>query len=207
MFSTRAASARHSASSQGRRKKPSFASQRLGSPVVVKVCSAAIVHKTDVNGVVLGVAHDTTLASAAARLLQLATEAGPGAIAEVLVEEMVPPGLELIVGAHRDENFGPVVMVGLGGILAEVLTDVSHRLAPVTTAEATAMLDELSGSRLLDGYRGSAPADRAALATILTTLSHLMIAVDRVTEIDINPLRWDARSSQFVALDALIVLR
>lgn len=124
----------------------------------------------------------------------------------MLVEEMVPPGLELIAGAYRDDSFGPVAMIGLGGTVTEIINDVSHRLAPVTREQARSMIDDLTGARLLDGYRGSAPADRAALADILMTLSQLMIADDRIAEIDVNPLRWEARSENFIALDALLVM-
>jgi acetyltransferase len=183
------------------------AAGRLGYPVVVKVSSAAITHKTDADGVAVGLADAAAVASAATRLLRLAASAEPAAAAEVLVEEMVPPGLELIAGAYRDESFGPVVMVGLGGTVTEILNDVSHRVAPLTPADAVSMIDDLSGSRLLDGYRGSPPADRAALAEILLALSELVLADDRIAEIDVNPLRWEARAGQFVALDALLVLR
>jgi len=183
------------------------AARRLGYPVVVKVSSAAITHKTDADGVAVGLADAAAVASAATRLLRVAADAEPAAAAEVLVEEMAPPGLELIAGAYRDESFGPVVMAGLGGTVTEILNDVSHRLAPLTQADAVSMIDDLSGSRLLDGYRGSPPADRAALAEILLALSELMLADDRIAEIDVNPLRWEARAGQFVALDALLVLR
>lgn len=182
------------------------AARRIGYPVVVKVSSAAITHKTDADGVAVGLADPAAVAAAATRLLRLAADAEPAA-AEVLVEEMVPPGLELIVGAYRDESFGPVVMAGLGGTVTEILNDVSHRLAPLTPADAVSMIGDLSGSRLLDGYRGSAPADRAAFAETLLVLSELMLADDRIAEIDVNPLRWEARAGQFVALDALLVLR
>ena len=120
-----------------------------------------------------------------------------------LVEQMAGPGVELIAGAVRDPSFGPVVMVGLGGVAAEAMRDSAVRLAPITEFDALEMLDELRGKALLDGFRGAPAADRAAIAQVLVALSQLMLDAPGIAEIDVNPLR--AGPAGAIALDALIV--
>jgi acyl-CoA synthetase (NDP forming) len=117
---------------------------------------------------------------------------------------MADPGVELIVGMRRDPSFGPCVVVGLGGVFTEVLDDVAIRLAPVTGAVAASMLEELRGARLLDGVRGGAPIDRAAVASLIVKLSKLAVERGDVQEVDLNPVI--ASSDGAVAVDALVVL-
>jgi hypothetical protein len=121
-----------------------------------------------------------------------------------LLEEMAPPGLEVIVGASRDPSFGPVVMVGLGGTLAEALRDTAVRLAPLAFREAEEMLDELRGTTLLDGWRGSTRLDRDAVTRTIVTLGDFLHHHPRVRAFEINPLR--VYPSGALALDALLEL-
>jgi hypothetical protein len=117
---------------------------------------------------------------------------------------MAEPGIELIVGLRRDPQFGPVVLVGLGGILAEVLDDVAVRLAPITPRVAMSMLDDLRGGRILDGVRGGPGADRASIAAMLVSLGRLGAARLDLLEVDLNPVI--ASPSGVIAVDALVVL-
>ncbi len=117
---------------------------------------------------------------------------------------MAVPGPELIIGLHRDAQFGPAVVVGLGGIFTEVLDDVSIRLAPVTRATALAMLDDLRGTRILDGVRGRPAADRQAVADVIVAVAQLGADRSDIVEIDLNPVI--ATASGAVAVDALVVL-
>ena len=125
----------------------------------------------------------------------------------ISVQEMAS-GVEMIVGAVNDPHFGPYVMVGLGGVLTEVLHDVSHRFAPVSPDDAREMLAELKGAKILEGYRGAPPADVDAVVDVLVRLSWLIDDHrDRVAEIDVNPLFVRGTGKGVVAADALVVLR
>ena len=170
----------------------------LVKPVVVKILAREIAHKSEVGGVQLDVRDEPSLRAALERL-----DAIPlGSARRYLVEEMAAPGLELIVGAVRDVSFGPTVMVGLGGLFAEALEDTAIRLAPLTLGEAQEMIDELHGARLLGGFRGSSPLDRAALAETVVRLGDLLSADSNLHEVEINPLR--VYQQGVVALDALL---
>lgn len=171
---------------------------RLSKPVVVKIVAREILHKTEVGGVVLGVTDEGRLNEALAKL-----DAIPVASARrYLLEETAPSGLELIVGAVRDATFGPTLMVGLGGTVAEALKDTASRLAPVTPIEAEEMLDELRASALLGGWRGSPALDRAAVAQVLVSLGAFLAAHPALSEVEINPLRVYPKG--VLALDALL---
>src|SRR6185295_8258150 len=159
--------------------------RRLTTPVVVKIVAPEILHKTEVGGVVLGVVDTAGMNAALAKL-----DAIPVAQSRrYLIEETAPAGLELIVGAVRDRTFGPTLMVGLGGTVAEALRDTASRLAPITEPEALEMLDELRGGVLLGGFRGSPPLDRAAVARVLVSLGAFLRSHPALNELEINPLR------------------
>jgi acetyltransferase len=176
------------------------AAESIGWPVALKLDAPGLAHKSDVGAVELGIAGPEQLAAALRRVLA----AGRGQpIGGVLVQPMAPPGVELIIGARRDPQFGPLVMVGLGGVLAEALDDVSVRLAPVAPAEAESMLAGLRGTRLLDGHRGRPPASREAVVEIVVALSAAMLANPRWLEVDLNPVIVGPAGA--VAVDALIV--
>ncbi|MCX5254560.1 acetate--CoA ligase family protein [Streptomyces canus] len=168
----------------------------LGEPVVVKILDAEILHKTEVGGVQVGIRTHEELDEALVRM-----PASPA----LLVEQMAPAGPELIVGVRRDPVFGPVLALGAGGTAAEILGDVSLRLAPLSANEAHAMLDELATRQLFLGARGDTPVDRARLTHVLLALASLA-ADDAVAECEINPLRV-LPDGDVVALDAVLLLR
>ncbi|HWT08033.1 MAG TPA: acetate--CoA ligase family protein, partial [Roseomonas sp.] len=164
-------------------------------------------HKTEVGGVVLGLDSAEAVAAAHDAMLARVRDAAPRArIDGVLVSPMAKGGTEMILGAKRDPVFGPVVLVGLGGIFAEVIQDVALRPAPVDEAEAMAMLRSLKAFAVLDGARGRPKADLAAAAAAIAALSRFAAqhAAD-IAEIDINPLLVRPAGEGAVALDALIV--
>ncbi|WP_369241311.1 acetate--CoA ligase family protein [Streptomyces sp. R21] len=168
----------------------------LGGPVVVKILDAEILHKTEVGGVQVGIRTHQELDEALARM-----PASPA----LLVEQMAPAGPELIVGVRRDPVFGPVVALGAGGTAAEILGDVTLRLAPLSANEAHAMLDELATRQMFLGARGATSVDRARLTHVLLALASLA-ADNAVAECEINPLRV-LPGGDVVALDAVLLLR
>ncbi|WP_207802914.1 acetate--CoA ligase family protein [Roseicella frigidaeris] len=181
------------------------AAASLGYPVALKVESPDIPHKTEAGVIRLGLADAAAVRAAHAAVLANAARAAPGArINGVLVQPMVPQGIEIVVGARRDPLFGPMVVVGLGGILVELLRDSATALAPVGEAEARAMLRRLKGYRLLRGFRGLPPVDEAALAAIIRRVGELAADQrERIAEIDVNPLI--CAGSRILAVDGLIV--
>jgi acyl-CoA synthetase (NDP forming) len=163
-----------------------FARTRPG-PVALKIQSPAIPHKTEAGGVALNVAPGE-VAATFERIVSASGSFAPDApIDGVLVQDMAHPGTEVIIGGFRDPSFGPVVMVGLGGVLTEFLGDVSFAAAPVTNDTAEAMIGRLRGRKILDGTRGRPPSDRTALAAAVVAVSRLM-AAPSVREVDLNPV-------------------
>jgi len=170
----------------------------LSAPTVVKILDAEVLHKTEVGGVHLGVRTAEELDAALSRLRAIGAR-------QVLVEEMAPAGVDLIVGARRDPVFGPVVLVGLGGTVAEAVADIALRSVPLTDAEARAMPDELATSALLHGWRGGPDLDTSELARILRSLGKLLADHPGLDEVEINPLRLTRYG--LIALDAVITTR
>ena len=185
------------------------AATAIGGAVAMKIESADIPHKTEAGAIRLGVQGNAAVRTAFAEVMAAAARFRPDArIDGVLVQEMAPPGLEMMLGIVTDPVFGPVVVAGLGGIHVEVLNDIAFRVAPVSEAEADAMLRELRGYRLLEGVRGAAPRDIEALRDALVRLSWL--AYDQqasLAELDINPLVLYERGAGAKVVDALIVGR
>ncbi|MCG8563135.1 MAG: acetate--CoA ligase family protein, partial [Hyphomicrobiales bacterium] len=179
--------------------------QAFDGPVVMKIASPDILHKTEIGGVLLDVAGAEAVREGFDTLIARARETRPEARVDgVLVSPMVGDGVECILGVTSDPIFGPMVLFGLGGIFAEVLEDVTFRRAPFGLEEAHRMLGEIKGAAVLDGVRGQPPADRDALAQALVDLAAFAAAqADEIASIDLNPVR--ARSDGVVALDALIV--
>ncbi|MCZ0999494.1 acetate--CoA ligase family protein [Streptomyces mirabilis] len=168
----------------------------VGGPVAVKLLDASIVHKTEVGGVHLGIASPAELDA----VLDKLDAAG---VRRYLVEAMALPGVDLVVGAHRDPVFGPVVMLGLGGTTAEALADVAIRLAPLTAEEAATMPSELAGRALLAGFRGGPVLDGTELGRLVAVLGDLLAANPCLDDIEINPLRLT--TDGLTALDAVII--
>jgi acetyltransferase len=181
------------------------AAENIGFPVAVKIASADIVHKTEVGGIRLSLATKEAVREAAAAVLESAARHRPDARLDgVSVQKMVPPGVEIVVGVKRDSQFGPLVAVGLGGVMVELLGDTVVRLAPVSMTAALAMLAALKGARLLSGYRGAAAVDIERLADLICRVSELADDLrDSISEIDVNPVIVSASGA--VAADALIV--
>ncbi len=174
-----------------------------GHAVALKLDAVDLAHKSDLGLVRLGLVGDEAIRSAGEALLEAGRRHGLDSHG-LLVEPMADPGVEVILGVQRDPSFGPAVIVGLGGILTELLDDVAIRLAPVSRAEALTMLGELRGTRILDGLRGRPAADRGGLADMIVALSRLAVARPDIREIDINPVI--AAPDGVVAVDALVVL-
>ncbi|MDI6873619.1 acetate--CoA ligase alpha subunit [Candidatus Solincola sp.] len=184
------------------------AAREIGYPVVVKIASPLILHKTDVGGVVVGIRDTDELVNAYEAVTSAARKFVPAAsIWGVLVQEMLPPSRELIVGMSRDAQFGPLLMIGLGGIYVEVLGDVSFRLAPVSEEEAAEMLRELKSYGLLKGARGEKAADIDAVVESILRISQLVLDFPEIAEMDINPLRVLEEGKGCLAADARIVLK
>ncbi|GGJ03371.1 hypothetical protein GCM10008995_11410 [Halobellus salinus] len=182
------------------------AADAVGYPVVVKVSSPAVTHKTDWAGgigVAVGLDSPEAVRDAAAGVLAAAGERGVDA--DVLVETAVDldRGTEVIVGGVRDPSFGPVVLTGLGGVFTEIFEDTTHRIAPIDHAEARSAIEELHAVELLHGHRGSDPADVDALAAVVVAVGEL-VADRPIAELDVNPLL--ATADGVIALDALVVL-
>ena len=183
------------------------AGREIGYPVVAKITSPQILHKTDVGGVVVGIANTDELITAYETVTSNARKFFPRAeIWGVLVQEMLPPSRELILGMNRDSQFGPLLMTGLGGVYVEVLKDVSFRLAPASEEEVMDMLRELKSFWLLQGARGERAADIGAVVEAVLRVSQLVTDFPEITEMDINPLRVFDDGEGCLAADARIVL-
>lgn len=184
------------------------AATSIGLPVVLKICSPDIAHKTEVGGVLVNMADAAAVRAGANLLLERVRRAAPDARIEgVLVAPMIGEGVEVIAGVGIDATLGPVVMFGLGGIFVEVLKDVSFRAVPFSTEEAHRMIAETHAAMVLGGVRGQGPADIAALAEMLAALSRFAAAnADVLAGVDINPVRVMPVGQGVVPLDALVLL-
>ncbi len=185
------------------------AAEALGLPVAMKIVSPDILHKTEIGGVRLNLASADAVRGAFAAITDAARNRAPrAAISGCLVAPMLTGGVETILGIHMDPVFGPLVMFGLGGVLVEVLEDVSFRVAPFDDGEAHRMIDEIKGRAVLDGVRGAPAADIDALAAALATLSRFAATqADRLLSVDLNPFVVLPRGEGAVALDAVLEVR
>jgi len=183
------------------------AAARLGAPVAIKVIAGQLSHKSDVGGVQLDLRDPPEAAQAFQTMTARIQHAHPDAQMDgVLVQPMVTGGHELILGGRQDAQFGPVVLVGIGGIFVEILEQVSLRVAPISRREALAMLEELQGASILMGARGHQPADIQAVVDALLRVSQLLCDFPEIQELDINPLRVHSETKGCQALDARIIL-
>lgn len=177
------------------------AAESIGYPVVLKGSGEEIRHKTEMDLIV----PDLQDAQQVQNAYQDLTSRGPQSMKHVLVQQMVKGNRELMAGLKRDSQFGPCVMFGLGGVLTEILEDISIRVAPLTRSDAMDMMDDIRGKKILDEFRGKPPVDREALADILLALGKIGLENEAILEIDINPIKLiDGRP---VAVDALIILK
>jgi acyl-CoA synthetase (NDP forming) len=177
---------------------------RLGYPVVLKVVSPQVIHKTDLGGVLTGLTDASHVREGFQRIVTSVCSHIPDAhIEAVLVCKQAPDGLEVIVGALYDPCFGPTIMFGLGGIFAEVLRDVVFRLAPLSRQDAVDMVHEVKGYLLIAGLRGQAPCDQEALVELLLAVSKMTVEHAEIKELDLNPVRLYERS--LLVLDARVI--
>jgi acyl-CoA synthetase (NDP forming) len=180
-------------------------SKEVGFPVVLKISSPDVIHKSDSGGVKLGLANATQVGKAYSEIVLAIEKAFPKAVIEgVSVQEMAPPGVEVIVGMSKDPQFGPVLMFGLGGIFVEVLKDVSFRIVPVSERDAGEMIREIKGYPVLEGYRGQEPASIPALEMLIVKVSQFVGKNPQIKELDLNPVF--AYPDKAVAVDARIIL-
>ncbi|UVJ45710.1 acetate--CoA ligase family protein [Pseudomonas sp. LS1212] len=177
----------------------------IGYPIVLKAQADTLTHKSDIGGVAIGLKDEPSLRQAWSRMMDQVGDAMPGLTLDgLLVERMSAPGLELVVGARRDPQWGPVILIGLGGIHIEVLKDVRLMAADLSEAQILEQLRLLKGAALLDGVRGQPPRDINAVAKVVRRVADLMLGNPNLLEIDINPLVVQPQGC--VALDALLVV-
>ena len=181
--------------------------EKIGYPVVMKVTSPDILHKTDIGGVKLNIMSASDVRDAFDLLMYRAYRYMPQAeVWGALVQEMVPQGKEVIIGVNRDPQFGPLLLLGLGGIYVEILKDASFRIAPVARWEAEEMIGELRSAPLLHGIRGEKPSDLEAIVDCVLRVSQLAVDFPEIVELDINPLMVHEEGKGAVALDMRLIL-
>lgn len=180
-------------------------SQELGFPVVLKIVSPDILHKTDVGGVKLSLNNEEDVGNAYDEIISAIKKHQPSAkIQGVSVQPMARPATEVIIGMSKDPQFGPVLMFGLGGILVEILKDISFRIVPLTMRDANEMIREIKGYPVLEGYRGQEPANIAVLEQMLLKVSEFVESKPEIKELDINPIF--AYRDSALAIDARVIL-
>ena len=180
-------------------------SQKVGFPVVLKIISPDVIHKTDSGGVKLGLKSVSEVRKAYNEILASVKKQFPSAVIHgVSVQKMARPGTEVIIGTSKDPQFGPVIMFGLGGIFVEMLKDVSFRIIPVARRDAQEMIKEIKGYPLLQGYRGKEPASIPVLVDMILKISSLINKNPQIKELELNPVF--AYKDRAVAVDARIIL-
>lgn len=180
-------------------------SEKIGYPVVLKVSSVDITHKSDAGGVKVNLQDQESVEQAFDDIMNSCRESYPDADIEgVAVQGMATPGTEIIIGMTKDASFGPVVMFGLGGVFVEVLKDVAFRVVPIDETDAAEMMDEIQGKALLAGYRGHEPVNLSCLQDMLIKLSEFVHDTPGIQEIDMNPVF--AYGDRAMVVDARIIL-
>ncbi|WP_353095973.1 acetate--CoA ligase family protein [Tissierella praeacuta] len=175
----------------------------FGYPLVMKIVSDQIIHKTEAKGIKLNVQSAEEIGMFYEELIQNGKNYDPNAVIEgVIISKMVPSGIEVIIGALRDQQFGPVVMFGLGGVFVEVFKDVEFRMAPLTKHEAIDLIKDIKAYSMLTGIRGMEPVNIDTLADVLVQIGKLIFENENIMEIDLNPLI--CYDGKIQALDAVI---
>jgi acetate---CoA ligase (ADP-forming) subunit beta len=186
-------------------KEAAAQADQTGYPIVLKIVSPEIIHKSDAGGVMLNLKNAAEVAAGYKKIIESVTKYKSDAkIVGVLVQEMAPQATEVIVGAVKDPQFGQTIMFGLGGIFVELLKDVNFRVAPITAEDAKEMILELKAFPLLNGYRNTPPADIDALVSVLCNTSHLIMDYPEIKELDLNPIMAYSKGAKTV--DARIIL-
>ncbi|MEM3673595.1 MAG: acetate--CoA ligase family protein [Candidatus Bathyarchaeia archaeon] len=179
--------------------------EEIGYPVVLKIVSPDVIHKSDVGGVIVNLKDANDVRDAYTKILEnVKKHKADAKIEGILVQEMAPASTEVIVGAVKDPQFGPAIMFGIGGIFVEILKDVTFRIAPITEEEAREMITEVKAYPLLKGYRNLPPADINTLVDILLKTSRLVMEHQEIKELDLNPIMVYEKGAKTV--DARIIL-
>jgi acetyl-CoA synthetase (ADP-forming) len=181
------------------------AAEKIGYPIVLKIVSPQVLHKSDAGGVIVGVTDEKGIRESYQKIISNIKKNVPAAVIEgILVQEMAPKGTEIIIGSTVDPTFGPTIMFGLGGIFVEILKDVSFRLAPITKDDAWEMLDEIKAKKMLDGPRGTAKADKETIVNTLLSVSKMLMECPEIKELDMNPILVYEKGAR--AVDARVIL-
>ena len=179
--------------------------REIGLPVVLKIVSPDVLHKSDVGGVRVNLKSEEEVRRAYREIMESVKSRVPNArIVGVLIQEFAPAGVEVIIGLIKDPQFGPTVMFGLGGVFVEVFRDVSFRVAPLTERDAEEMISEIKGRKLLEGYRGTEPVDKEALVDALVKVGQIGVENPEIKEMDLNPVMAYPRGLKVV--DARVIL-
>jgi len=181
------------------------AAEKLGYPIVLKIVSPQVLHKSDAGGVLIDIKDEAGIRDGYKTIMENVKAHAPDAeITGILVQEMAPWGTEVIVGSTKDPTFGPTLMFGLGGIFVEILKDVSFRLAPINEIDAREMVKEIKAYKILEGARGKPPSDREAIVDILLKTSRMLVECPEISELDMNPVLVYEEGTKIV--DARIIL-
>ena len=181
------------------------AAEKIGYPIVLKIVSPQVLHKSDAGGVLINIKDEEGLREGYNTILKNVKKHVPDAeITGILVQEMAPMGTEVIVGSTNDPTFGPTIMFGLGGIFVEILKDVSFRLAPITKMDAEEMVKEIKAYKILEGARGMPPVDQETIVEILLATSKMLMECPEIKELDMNPVLVYEEGARIV--DARIIL-
>ncbi len=181
------------------------ASRTIGFPVVLKIASPDVLHKSDIGGVAVGVGSEEEVEKRYNEIMNTSIKKVPNAlIAGILVQKQVPNTIQVIIGGIRDEQFGPAVMFGLGGVFVELFKDVAFRIAPATETEALEMMKEIKGYPILSGYRGMKELAISQITKTIVTISELISNIDEIKEVELNPLFVYEKDT--IAVDAKIIL-
>jgi len=187
-------------------EQASSVAQKLGYPIVLKIVSQDILHKTEAGGVLLGIQNPVDVRNGFSRIVDNARRYNSNAKLEgVLVQRMAPPGREIIIGGLVDPQFGQTLMFGLGGVFVEVLRDVTLRIAPIVKQDAQEMIREIKAYPILKGFRGQPPADEDAIVDILLSASDLMMENQDINQMDLNPVMIYDKGASIV--DARMILQ
>ena len=187
-------------------EQASSVAQKLGYPIVLKIVSQDILHKTEAGGVLLGIQNPVDVRNGFSRIVDNARRYNSNAKLEgVLVQRMAPPGREIIIGGLVDPQFGQTLMFGLGGVFVEILRDVTLRIAPIVKQDAQEMIREIKAYPILKGFRGQPPADEDAIVDILLSASDLMMENQDINQMDLNPVMIYDKGASIV--DARMILQ
>ncbi len=180
--------------------------EEIGYPVVLKIVSPDVIHKTDIGGVVVDVKNSKQVLEVYDRIIKnVKSRKADAKISGILIQEMAPDSTEVVVGEVRDPQFGPSIMFGLGGIFVEILKDVSFRIVPLTERDAREMIGEIKGYPILASYRGQPPSDVDSIVDIILRVSCLVSEHPEINQLDLNPIFVYSKGAKVI--DAMIILK